>query len=174
MLNWELGSWLAVIRGFGHKSSQSASKVTLVLGSASVALIQGLPPVALGQDSAVTVAAKGGFCLMVRTVTPAPTSCPSEAPPSPSLPVKGSGLACIPHSAGPSHPQCVTRPSFWQNSHILPPCSSAGHLSAFWLFFSLSVHSPVLLGGLIGFKVLVPLGLIALILRELENTSPHS
>ena len=74
----------------------------------------------------------------------------------------------------PQYPRCVTRPSFWQNSHILPPRSSAGYLSAFRLSFSLSVHSPVLLGGLIGFKVLVPLGLIALIPREWENTSLHS
>ena len=43
----------------GTKAVRSALKVTLVLGSASVASIQGLTPVALGQDSAVTFAAKG-------------------------------------------------------------------------------------------------------------------
>ena len=37
--------------GNSHKGAQSASETTLVLGSASVALVQGLTPVALGQDS---------------------------------------------------------------------------------------------------------------------------
>ena len=34
----------------GCKGAQSASEVNLVLGSTSVALVQGLVPVALGQD----------------------------------------------------------------------------------------------------------------------------
>ena len=37
----------------GYKGAQSASEVTFVLGSTSVALRQGLAPVALGQDSTV-------------------------------------------------------------------------------------------------------------------------
>ena len=37
--------------GNSHKGAQSASEMTLVLGSASVALVQGLTPMALGQDS---------------------------------------------------------------------------------------------------------------------------
>ena len=43
--NWESGS-LLVIRDF--KGVQSVSEVSLVLGSASVALVQVLAPVALG------------------------------------------------------------------------------------------------------------------------------
>ena len=43
--NWESGS-LLVIRDF--KGVQSVSEVSLVLGSASVALVQVLTPVALG------------------------------------------------------------------------------------------------------------------------------
>ena len=45
----------------GTKAVQSALKVTLVLGSASVASVQGLTPVALGQDLAVTFAIKVGL-----------------------------------------------------------------------------------------------------------------
>ena len=37
--------------GNGYKGAPSAAEVTLVLGSKSVALVQGLPSVALGQDS---------------------------------------------------------------------------------------------------------------------------
>ena len=42
---------IGVAFGNGYKGAQSASEVTLALGSASVALGQGLEPVALGQDS---------------------------------------------------------------------------------------------------------------------------
>ena len=47
--NWESGNLLVMIRwafGNGYNGPQSASEVTLVLGSASVALAQGLAPVA--------------------------------------------------------------------------------------------------------------------------------
>ena len=43
------GEWAAFFSGY--KEAQSASEVTLVLGSASVALVQGLTVVALGQNS---------------------------------------------------------------------------------------------------------------------------
>ena len=38
--------------GHGDKGAQSASEATWVLGYAPMALVQGLAPVALGQDSA--------------------------------------------------------------------------------------------------------------------------
>ena len=47
--NRESGNLLAMIRGAfgnGYSGPQLASEVTLVLGSASVALVQGLAPVA--------------------------------------------------------------------------------------------------------------------------------
>ena len=50
--NWKSGSLLVKIRwalGNGYKATQSSSEVTLVLGSASVALAQGLVPVAWGR-----------------------------------------------------------------------------------------------------------------------------
>ena len=40
--------------GNGYKGAQSALKVTFVLGSASMALVQGLTYVVLGQDSTFT------------------------------------------------------------------------------------------------------------------------
>ena len=45
--------WGEMRIGNGYKVVQSASEVTLVLDSASVALVQGLTPVALGQDSTI-------------------------------------------------------------------------------------------------------------------------
>ena len=50
--NWESGSLLVIIMGaFGnsYKGAPSASEVTLVLGSTSMALVQGLAPVASGR-----------------------------------------------------------------------------------------------------------------------------
>lgn len=47
--NWESGSLLVVIRGFfgnSYKGAQLALEVSLVLGIAAVALVQGLAPVA--------------------------------------------------------------------------------------------------------------------------------
>ena len=47
--NWESGSLLVMIRGLLERlqrGGQSVSEVTLVLGSASVALVQSLAPVA--------------------------------------------------------------------------------------------------------------------------------
>ena len=47
--NWKSGSLLVVIRGlFGnsYKGAQLALEVSLVLGTAAVALVQGLAPVA--------------------------------------------------------------------------------------------------------------------------------
>ena len=48
--NWESGSLLAMIRGLWARLGRglSALEVSLVLGSASVALVQGLAPVTLG------------------------------------------------------------------------------------------------------------------------------
>jgi len=49
LLNWESGSLLAMIRGAlgnGYKRAQSTLQVILVLGSASVTVMQGLAPVA--------------------------------------------------------------------------------------------------------------------------------
>ena len=40
--------------GNGYKRTQSASEMSLILGSSSVALVQSLAPVALGQDSIQT------------------------------------------------------------------------------------------------------------------------
>ena len=53
MLNSESGSLLVMIGGFGNSYQRvlSVSEVILVLGSASVALVPGLAPVALGPDS---------------------------------------------------------------------------------------------------------------------------
>lgn len=51
-MNWESGSLLAMIRGAfgnGYKGAQSTLQVILVLGSASVAMVQGLAPVAWGR-----------------------------------------------------------------------------------------------------------------------------
>ena len=53
----ESGSLLVMIRGaFGNSYSgaRAASEVTFVLGSASVALVQGLTPLALEQDSTLS------------------------------------------------------------------------------------------------------------------------
>ena len=50
--NWKSGRLLVMIRGTfgnGYKGAQSVSEVTLVLGSASKALVQGLAPVAWGR-----------------------------------------------------------------------------------------------------------------------------
>ena len=41
--------------GNGYKGAQSDLEVTLVLGSTSVALVQGLAPVALGRGSTQTI-----------------------------------------------------------------------------------------------------------------------
>ena len=43
--------------GNGYKGAQSDLEVTFVLGSTSVALVQGLTPVALGRDSTQTIKA---------------------------------------------------------------------------------------------------------------------
>ena len=43
--------WYWGASGPNYKGAQSASEVTLVLGSASVALVQSLPPCDLGEDS---------------------------------------------------------------------------------------------------------------------------
>ena len=55
--DWESGS-LSVVTGAcsnSYKGAQSASEVSLVLGSASVALVHGLARVALGQDSTIII-----------------------------------------------------------------------------------------------------------------------
>ena len=64
MPNFGSGSLLAVVKGaFGnsYKGAQPPSEVALVLGSASVALGQGLPPVALGLDSTLTCSIAAGI-----------------------------------------------------------------------------------------------------------------
>ena len=74
MLSWESGSLLVTIRvlGRGYKGAQSASEVSWIMGSASVASVQGLAPVALGQDS--TAGREGGMeegrtCSKLRSIS---------------------------------------------------------------------------------------------------------
>ena len=65
MMMWP-GGWGAFFSGY--KEAQSASEVTLVLGSASVALVQGLTVVALGQNSTTPhpfLISKKPFCSCV-------------------------------------------------------------------------------------------------------------
>ena len=62
MPNLRSGNWLVMIRGaFGssYKGAQSVLEVTLVLGSVSVALVQGLAPVTLDWDSTAHAAGAG-------------------------------------------------------------------------------------------------------------------
>lgn len=55
--DWESGSLSVVTGAFSnsYRGARSASEVSLVLGSASVALVQSLAPVAWGQDSTITI-----------------------------------------------------------------------------------------------------------------------
>ena len=65
MMTWA-GGWGAFVSGY--KEAQSASDVTWVLGSASVALVQGLTVVALGQNSTTPhpfLISKEPFCSCV-------------------------------------------------------------------------------------------------------------
>ena len=62
MPNLGSGNWLVMIRGaFGssYKGAQSVLEVTLVLGSVSMALVQGLTPVTLDWDSIAHAAGAG-------------------------------------------------------------------------------------------------------------------
>ena len=85
MPNLGSGNWLVMIRGaFGssYKGAQSVIEVTLVLGSVSVALVQGLAPVTLDWDSTAHAAGVGlplprrTCCVSGRVSSPAPATSP--------------------------------------------------------------------------------------------------